>query len=200
MRTTHSCPSMVSPRPSTRCSSPRTPSRTPDPRRISEERWRIPPRSHPTFVRMGVMGRIKVSTVIKASRGDVWAAVEDIGRHVDWMEDAVAIRLTSKRRQGVGTTFDCDTKVGPLRLTDRMEITRWSTGRAMGVRHVGLVTGTGQFTLRRARRGGTRFTWEERLTFPWWMGGRVGGVVGGQVLKRVWRRNLSNLKTLVERG
>jgi hypothetical protein len=145
------------------------------------------------------MGRIKVSTVIDASRRDVWAAVEDINRHVDWMEDAVAIRLTSRRKHGVGTTFDCDTKVGPLRLTDQMEITRWSTERAMGVRHVGLVTGTGAFKLRRARRGRTRFTWEERLTFPWWMGGPFGGVVGGWVLKRVWRRNLAGLKALVER-
>jgi hypothetical protein len=144
------------------------------------------------------VGRIKVSTVIDASRRDVWAAVEDISRHVDWMEDAVAIRFLSRRRHGVGTTFDCDTKVGPLQLTDRMEITRWSARRAMGVRHVGLVTGAGQFRLRRARRGRTRFTWEERLSFPWWMGGPVGGVVGGRVLRRVWRRNLANLKALVE--
>ena len=145
------------------------------------------------------MGRIKVSTVIDASRQDVWAAVEDISRHVDWMEDAVAIRLTSDRRQGLGTTFDCDTKVGPLRLTDRMEITSWDTGRAMGVRHVGLVTGTGEFRLDPDPTGATRFTWEERLTFPWWMGGPIGGLVGGPVLKRVWRRNLANLKALVER-
>jgi hypothetical protein len=144
------------------------------------------------------VGRIKVSTVIDAPRREVWRAVEDISRHVDWMEDAVAIRITSRRSHGVGTTFDCDTKIGPLRLTDQMEITEWSAGRVMGVRHVGLVTGTGRFTLRRARKGRTRFTWDERLTFPWWMGGPFGGVVGGQVLKRVWRRNLANLKALVE--
>jgi hypothetical protein len=144
--------------------------------------------------------RIKVSTVIDAPRRVVWDAVEDVTRHVDWMEDAVAIRITSRRHHGVGTAFDCDTKVGPLRLTDRMEITEWSTAKVMGVRHVGLVTGTGRFTLRRARRGRTRFTWDERLTFPWWMGGPVGGVVGAQVLKRVWKRNLANLKALVEGG
>ena len=144
------------------------------------------------------MGRVRVSVVIDASRREVWHALEDVTRHVDWMEDAVAIRITSRRDHGVGTTFDCDTKIGPLRLTDRMEITEWATARVMGVRHVGLVTGTGRFTLRRARRGRTRFTWAERLKFPWWMGGPVGGVVGGRVLKRVWRRNLANLKALVE--
>src|SRR3954454_688866 len=144
------------------------------------------------------MARIRTRVDIDAPPAEVWRAIEHLESHVDWMEDALAIRLTSRRRRGVGTTFDCDTKVGPLRLTDQMEITRWSDRRAMGVRHVGLVTGTGQFKLRRARRGRTRFTWEERLSFPWWMGGPVGGVVGGWVLRRVWRRNLANLKGLVE--
>jgi hypothetical protein len=70
----------------------------------------------------------------------------------------------------------------------------------MGVRHVGLVTGTGRFTLRRARRGRTRFSWEERLRFPLWMGGPVGGVVGARVMRVIWRRNLRNLKAIVEAG
>ena len=143
-------------------------------------------------------GRIRVSTVIDAPPGRVWAAVRDVGSHVTWMHDAVAIRYTSASRQGVGTTFDCDTKVGPFRLTDRMEVTEWDEGRAMGIRHVGLVTGSGRFTLRRARRGRTQFTWEERLVFPWWMGGRPGAVVAAPVLRGIWRRNLANLKRRVE--
>ena len=114
------------------------------------------------------------------------------------MEDAVAIRFTSGRRSGVGTTFDCDTRVGPVGLTDRMEVTEWAPRRAMGIRHVGLVTGTGRFTLRRTLTGRTRFTWQEELSFPWWLGGRVGGLVGGRVLAMIWRRNLRNLKALVE--
>ena len=130
----------------------------------------------------------------------MWSAIKDVGSHVEWMHDAVAIRFTSSRRSGVGATFDCDTRVGPLRLTDRMEITEWRPGRAMGIRHVGVVTGEGRFLLRRRLRGGTRFVWEERLVFPWWMGGPVGALFGGQVLRLVWRRNLRNLKRLVEGG
>lgn len=141
-----------------------------------------------------------MSTTIDASPAQVWDDVKDIASHVSWMEDAVAIRFTSGKRSGVGTAFDCDTRVGPLRLTDRMEVTEWKPRRSMGIRHVGLVTGTGRFTLRRRPRGRTRFTWEERLVFPWWMGGPVGGVVGGQVLRFVWRRNLRNLKRRVEGG
>jgi uncharacterized protein YndB with AHSA1/START domain len=140
------------------------------------------------------MTRIRVQTMIDAPPKDVWRAIEDISRHVDWMDDAKAIRFTSPTQSGVGVTYECDTKIGPLRLTDEMEITEWSPGKAMGVRHVGLVTGEGRFTLTRARGGRTRFTWKERLIFPLWMGGPLGGVVGGQILKHVWRHNLSNLK------
>jgi hypothetical protein len=114
------------------------------------------------------------------------------------MADAAEIRFTSTTRAGVGTTFDCLTKVGPLRLTDKMEITEWREGKVMGVRHVGLVTGTGRFTITKAKRGRARFSWEERLRFPWWMGGPVGGVVGGRIMKRIWVRNLRVLKTKVE--
>jgi hypothetical protein len=71
----------------------------------------------------------------------------------------------------------------------------------MGITHVGLVTGTGRFTLRRsARGGGTRFTWSEQLRFPWWMGGPVGAAVAAPVLRRMWRKNLANLKRRVEGG
>lgn len=149
------------------------------------------------------MARITVSTIIDASPAEVWDAVEDVASHTRWMADAVAIRFTSDRTSGVGTTFECDTKVGPLRLTDVMEITRWEPGSAMGVRHVGLVTGDGTFTLapaggRLRRRSRTRFQWSERLVFPWWMGGPVGGVVGGRVMRLIWRKNLRTLKAMVE--
>ena len=136
--------------------------------------------------------------IIEAPPTEVWAAVEDIATHVEWMHDAVAIRFTSPQRSGVGTTFDCDTKVGPFRLVDRMEITQWEPAKTMGVRHVGLVTGTGAFTLRRAGPERTEFLWDETLVFPWWMGGPIGGRVGAVLLAQIWKRNLRGLKQLVE--
>ena len=139
------------------------------------------------------MPGITVSTTIDAPPRVVWASVRDIGSHVGWMADAEAIRFTSRRRTGVGTTFECDTRVGPLTLTDVMEVTSWVERREMGVRHTGVVTGTGRFTLRRAHGGWTRFTWEERLVFPWWLGGPIGGVVGARVLKQIWKGNLRRL-------
>jgi hypothetical protein len=144
------------------------------------------------------MAGIRVGITIDRPPSQVWKVVEDVGGHVNWMHDAVAIRFTSAKRRGVGTTFDCDTKLGPFSLTDRMQITEWRPRRAMGVKHVGVVTGSGRFTLRRLPGGRTRFTWREKLRFPWWMGGPFGAAVGGEALRLVWKRNLSELKTLVE--
>lgn len=144
------------------------------------------------------MGKVKVAVTIDAPPRAVWDEVGHIERHVDWMADAAEIRFTSSRRCGVGTTFDCATTVGPIHLVDEMEVTEWRDGRAMGVRHVGVITGEGRFTLKRARGGRTRFTWTERLTYPRWLGGRVGGVVGDQVMRLIWKRNLKTLKRVVE--
>jgi len=146
------------------------------------------------------MSRITVSIELNASPARVWEIVEPVERHIDWMADAVAIRFHSDQTRGVGTSFDCDTKVGPIKLTDKMEITQWMPNEAMGVRHSGIVTGTGVFTLSPLDGGKrTQFTWSEKLTFPWWLGGPIGEVIGGGiVLKAIWRRNLKKLKALVE--
>jgi uncharacterized protein YndB with AHSA1/START domain len=145
------------------------------------------------------MPGIRVSVDIDAPVQTVWDVVEPVERHVDWMADAVAIRFVGTQTRGVGTEFFCDTKVGPIKLVDKMTITAWEPGRVMGVTHTGVVTGTGEFTLEPNGSGGTRFTWTERLVFPWWLGGPLGALVGGQVvMKAIWRRNLRVLKKLVE--
>jgi uncharacterized protein YndB with AHSA1/START domain len=146
------------------------------------------------------MSGIEVGIEIDATPARVWEVVEPVERHVDWMHDAVAIRFTTEQTRGTGTEFLCDTKVGPLKLVDRMEITEWVPGEVMGVRHTGIVTGSGRFTLTPIDLGRrTRFTWAEDLVFPWWMGGPIGAWVGGKIaLGPIWRRNLRNLKAIVE--
>ena len=146
------------------------------------------------------MSKIEVFIELNARPSVVWTAIEPIETHVEWMADAVAIRFETDQRRGVGTQFLCDTKVGPIRLTDRMEITEWVPQHAIGVRHTGVVSGTGRFTLTPIDDGQqTRFGWSEELTFPWWLGGFVGEFLGGRlVLKSIWRRNLRALKSIVE--
>jgi hypothetical protein len=144
------------------------------------------------------MARVRVSTSIKATPDVVWRELEDIERHTEWMADAVAIHFTSPQRRGVGTTFDCETRIGPLRMVDRMAITEWRPRRAMGVRHDGLITGSGRFTLRRTGRRRTRFVWREQLRFPWWLGGRLTAVAAAPVFWIVWRGNLRRLARAIE--
>ncbi len=141
-----------------------------------------------------------MGVTVGAPPGRVWAELERIEDHVTWMADASSIRFLSDRHRGLGTTFECDTRVGPLRLTDLMEITEWEGGRSMGVRHRGVVTGEGRFTLEPGTGGSpdTLLCWEETLRFPWWMGAGLGGALARPVLARLWRGNLHRFARRVE--
>lgn len=145
------------------------------------------------------MPAVTVSTEIDRTPTEVWADVRDISSHVDWMADATEIRFTTEATEGVDTSFECDTKIGPIKLTDVMTITSWVDEAEMGVRHVGVVTGEGRFLLTPLDGGArTRFTWNEVLSFPLWLGGPIGEVVAKPILTLVWKRNLSRLKARLE--
>jgi carbon monoxide dehydrogenase subunit G len=141
---------------------------------------------------------IHLCTTIGAPVDGVWATVEDISTHTEWMADAESIEFVTERRRGVGTEFDCRTRVGPLTTVDRMRVTEWEPGAVMGIEHRGMVTGTGRFTLRDAGPGLTEFCWTEELVFPKTMGGGLGERAGRPVLERIWRANLRRLRDLAE--
>ena len=130
---------------------------------------------------------------IAASPPEVWAEVERIEDHVEWMADAESITFLSDHRRGAGVRAEVATAFGPLRTTDVMEFTEWDPPRRMAVRHVGLFTGTGAFTLTEIDPGVTRFNWTETIEFPWFFGGRVGAWFARPVFRWVWRRNLKRL-------
>jgi len=134
---------------------------------------------------------IVVTIFLSHSPPTVWEELRHIDRHVRWMADAQRIDFHSEQREGVGTTFDCHTTIGPFTTTDVMTVTRWQDEVAMGVIHRGLVTGRGEFTLSRDGTG-TLLTWSEHLHFPWWCAGPVGAWLARPVLRLIWRRNLSN--------
>jgi hypothetical protein len=126
----------------------------------------------------------------------LWSELEQIDRHVLWMADAVKITFTTPQERGLGTTFTCLTKVGPISLTDVMTITAWETQQSMGVRHSGIVTGEGLFTLQPSDSGST-LTWAETLAFPWWMAGKVGEILAKPILTALWKGNLRRLAKLL---
>jgi carbon monoxide dehydrogenase subunit G len=140
---------------------------------------------------------VVVSTHLQASPQEVWNILEPIERHVDWMADAESITFDSDQTRGAGTSFTCITKIGPIKLADRMIITEWEPARSMGVVHRGIVTGEGRFVLE-PDGDGTQFVWSEHLTFPWWLVGPVGATVAGPlVLAPLWRGNLRRLSAIV---
>ena len=141
---------------------------------------------------------IHLCTTIGAPVSHVWATVEDIAGHTRWMADAESIEFVTDQRAGVGTEFDCRTRVGPLTTTDRMRVTEWEPAAVMGIEHRGVVRGTGRFTLRDLGADLTEFCWTEDLVFPVTMGGGIGERVGRPVLERIWRANLRRLRDLAE--
>jgi hypothetical protein len=146
------------------------------------------------------MVRVKVCTAIAAPPAQVWDEVRHLDRHVAWMDDAVAIRFLDGQQQGVGTRIECDTRIGRLRTTDVMVVTEWEPERAMTVVHQGRVTGIGRISLKAKRDGTTKLCWDERITFPWYLGGPITGAGAWPILRRVWARNLGNPKAIVEDG
>ena len=142
------------------------------------------------------MPDITIGVTVPHSASDVWAELRHIDRHVQWMSDAQSITFHDDQREGVGTSFDCRTKIGPLVTTDVMTITRWDDNVAMGVTHRGIFTGRGEFVLS-GDGSDTRITWHESLEFPWWCGGVVGAVLARPILRAVWRKNLIRLAALL---
>jgi carbon monoxide dehydrogenase subunit G len=142
---------------------------------------------------------IRLSETIGVPPDAVWAAMEDLETHTEWMADAVAITFRTEQRTGVGTVFACLTKVGPFTTTDVMTVTAWRPGVEMAIQHRGVVTGEGRFTLHALPGGLTDLHWDEQLRYPWWMGGPVGEHTSRPVFTHLWRANLARLRAKAER-
>lgn len=140
------------------------------------------------------MASIEVSIDIPQPPEVVWADVEQLETHVEWMVDAESIDFEGTAKRGVGTVMNVLTKVGPLKTVDVIRVVGWDPPHAIAVRHEGLVTGEGEFRLEKIPTG-THFVWSEVLTIPWYFGGKLGSVVAKPVLEAIWRRNLRSLAT-----
>jgi hypothetical protein len=143
------------------------------------------------------MVTVRISTEMPFERERVWGELAQLEDHAEWMLDATAIRFLGEQRRGAGTRFECDTRFGPVRLTDVMEVTEWEDGETIGVRHQGAVSGSGRFTLRDAPGHATKVEWEEQLEFPWWLGAGVGAQLAKPLFVAIWKGNLGRLRDRV---
>jgi hypothetical protein len=138
------------------------------------------------------MAHIRVEQIIPAPLQAVWDDIAVLSSHVEWMADAESMTFLSEQDSGAGTRAEVLTKVGPFSTTDVMEFTEWVPPTRMAIKHQGLVTGEGAFTLYE-NGDQTRFVWEEELTFPAYLGGPITAAAATPVLKAIWRRNLRRL-------
>ena len=141
---------------------------------------------------------IEVETLIYASLDDVWNEVSKIENHSNWMEDAVNIDFQTDNKSGVGTKIKVLTKIGPIKLNDFMTFTKWEEKKTIGVDHVGIVTGKGEMKFEKIDENTTKFKWTETLKFPIYLGGVIGELFGKPVLELIWKKNLNNLKKIIE--
>ena len=141
---------------------------------------------------------INVSIEINAPIEKVWQEVSNIRNHSTWMNDAESIEFLSEQENGVGTKIVVLTKVGPIKLKDYMTFTKWINHREIEVSHKGIVTGKGSFLLKSIDVKRTNFSWKETLRFPIILGGVVGEIFGGYILKKIWVKNIKNLKKIIE--
>ena len=143
------------------------------------------------------MTPIVVSIDVAAPLAAVWEAVSDLKGHERWMGDVESIVFDGNVTSGPGTVMEVATRVGPVRLTDKMTVTVWEPPHRIVVEHRGVVSGTGEFLVS-AIGGATRFTWSEELRFPVYLGGRLANLLATPLLGAIWRRSLSRFKELVE--
>lgn len=141
------------------------------------------------------MRPISVSVVVDAPLGAVWDALSDLPSHTEWMADAASIEFPAGQA-GTGTEMLVDTRLGPFRLTDRLEIIAWEPPRTMAVEHRGVVRGWGRFDLI-PMADGIHLTWTEDLRFPWWLGGPITALAAHPLLSRIWAGNLRRFRRRV---
>ena len=143
--------------------------------------------------------RIKLSTIINKPLEVVWDEVQIMKNHVNWMQDAAKIDFLSLNESGIDTKMKVLTKVGPFSLNDIITVTKWEEMNSIGVVHEGIVTGEGAFYLSENDDNSTKFEWIEELKAPYYLGGPIAEFFGGFVLKFIWKKNLMNLKNILEK-
>jgi uncharacterized protein YndB with AHSA1/START domain len=108
---------------------------------------------------------VEVRTFIPAPPEAVWETLADLEGQAAWMTDVVELRVTSERKEGVGTAMAVTSRVLFKKVREVATVTTWEPPHRLAVRHSGDFTGTGIFTLEPAP-GGTIFVWREEIRLP----------------------------------
>jgi hypothetical protein len=109
---------------------------------------------------------IEMTLVIKAPIEKVWQSLAQWENQGEWML-LTKVEVTSKIREGVGTSIAAFTGIGKLGLMDHMTVTAWQPPNICDVVHTGrIIKGTGRFELTQIDALTTRFDWSEEIEAP----------------------------------
>ena len=140
--------------------------------------------------------RLEQRIAIAAPPEVVWQAVADWERQSEWV--ALTTVTVEPSGHGVGERLTAVTRLGPIGVTDRMQVTLWEPPRRVDVVHLGrVVRGTGTFLVEPAP-GGAWFTWAEELDVPFGWLGRAGAWLLRPVGQLLLRRSLRTLARRLE--
>jgi len=96
----------------------------------------------------------------------VWQGLAQWESQGEWML-LTKVEVTSKVREGVGTSIAAFTGIGKLGLMDHMQVTKWQPPNICDVIHTGrIIKGTGRFELTEIDAFTTRFDWSEEILAP----------------------------------
>lgn len=105
----------------------------------------------------------------------VWQVVTDWPGQCEWMLATRVETTSGGDGRYLGATMSAATGVGPLAVTDTMEITEWEPPRRCVVRHTGaVIRGDGIFEVTPLGPDRARFLWSELLDLPLGALGRAG--------------------------
>jgi hypothetical protein len=126
----------------------------------------------------------------------VWRTVTDWASQGEWMLGTRVRPTGGGDGRRLGATLEAVTGIGPVAVTDRMEIVEWAPPRRCVVRHLGrVVRGEGVFEVLPLGPERARFRWSELLDLPL---GRLGAL-GWPLVRPAFRAGMALSLRRVER-
>ena len=140
---------------------------------------------------------ISVSVDVDAPVETVWAEVTDWESQGEWML-GTEVRVTRGDGVSLGTEVAAFTGIGPVGVTDTLEVVGWDPPHRATVRHTGrIIRGSGVFTVVERTgpdgREGATFTMAEQLDLPLGPLGALGWPVVRPVFVWGLQRSLDTL-------
>lgn len=145
--------------------------------------------------------QIVLTTAVDIDRRpeDVWPLLVDWEGLPRWMTEARDVRLVGDRREGVGVEAEATIRIAGITTTDRVRVTRWEPPSVLEVEHLGWVTGRGHMEVGRTEHGVHLF-WRETFRPPLGILGWLGMRFLAGTMRRIFQRDLRELKRLAESG